>query len=101
MKGIAESDNYRRIELSFANASLESFRGQKTLNKFLGNFGNTFSDLGGVNLEITLTAGDRQNPSLNKGNLIDLAHDIESNKSLFSPAIISGKKGQHQLKNTT
>ena len=34
LKGIAESDNYRRIELSFANASLESFKGQETLNKF-------------------------------------------------------------------
>ena len=93
LKEIAESDNYRRIELSFANASLELFKGQETLNKFLGNFGNTFSDLGGVNLGITLTAGDRQNPSLNKGNLRDLAYDIESNKSLFSYAIISGKKG--------
>lgn len=93
LKGIVESDNYRRIELSFANASLETFKGQGLLNKCLGNLGDIFDSLGGVNMGLTITAGNAKNPSLNKKNLRKLAGDIENNKTLFSSAVFSGKKG--------
>lgn len=94
LKGIVESDNYRRIELSFANASLENFKGQGMLNKCLGHLGDVFDNLGGINMGLTITAGNVKNPSLNKENLRELAGDIEDNKTLFSSAIFSGKKGK-------
>lgn len=64
LKWIVESDNYRRKESSFTDPCLESFKGQETLNKFLGKFGDAFNDLDEVNVEITLPAGDRKNSFL-------------------------------------
>lgn len=94
LTGIVNSDNYRKIDLSFATDSIESFKGQKILNKCLGGIGQVFDNLGGYNIGITLTAGNAKNPSLNKENLRDLATAVENDKTIFSSAIISGKKGK-------
>ena len=94
LQGIIDSDNYRKIDLSFANSSIESFKGQGMLNKCLGGIGKVFENLGGYSVGITLTAGNSKNPSLDKNNLRELANDIVNDRTLFSSAIFSGKKGK-------
>lgn len=91
LKGLINSDNYRKIDLSFATSSIEAFKGQEILNKCLGGIGMVFDNLGGYTVGITLTAGNAKNPSLNRNNLRKLANAVENNKTLFSSAIISGK----------
>lgn len=94
LNGIINSDNYRKIDLSFATSSIELFKGQEILNKCLGGMGTVLDNLGGYNVGITLTAGNAKNPSLNKSNLRKLANAVENDKTLFSSAIFSGKKGK-------
>ena len=94
LNGIINSDNYRKIDLSFATSSIELFKGQEILNKCLGGMGTVLDNLGGYNVGITLTAGNAKNPSLNRSNLRKLANAVENDKTLFSSAIFSGKKGK-------
>lgn len=91
LKGIQSSDDIRTLELTFANANIQSF--STGIAKYLGGFKDFFDNLGGTRISINLSAGPVKNKSLNQKNIKDLSKNIVAGKSLFSSAIIRGKEG--------
>lgn len=91
LKKVSNVTNYRSLEIGFASSS------QNALSKFftnaLGDLGNIFKDFDGKNLLLTITAGDRDQPSLNNESMQAFTKSLENGETPFSKTIIKGKEG--------
>lgn len=91
LKNAKKVTNYRNITLKFANNNLSGL--PKGLTGVLGGLGTIFNNVGGLSAGLTISAGDSKAPSLTKKTMQEFIDAVGSNNSLFSSAIINGKRG--------
>ncbi|WP_125707435.1 DUF6731 family protein [Lacticaseibacillus porcinae] len=85
------STNFRSLSLKFANDSRNTL--PRTIKNLLGGIGDAFSASSEAQFGLTITAGNRKNPSLPVMGTRQIIEEIGNNKSMFSSAIVRGKQG--------
>ncbi|BCX31481.1 hypothetical protein LTWDN19_20480 [Latilactobacillus curvatus] len=91
LKNAQKVTNYRSLTLSFANDFEDSMSDK--LKSMLGSLGGIFDSLGGTKVGIVLSAGDSKAKTLDISNTKDMISEVENGNSIFSSALIRGKRG--------
>ncbi|ORI31183.1 hypothetical protein BLL61_08035 [Lacticaseibacillus casei] len=86
-----QANNFRTLELSFASDRKQEI--PKMVQKFLGNLGDIFGQLGGAKIGLTLSAGKSDQPGLKNQETQEIIKQIADGNTPFSKAIIRGKAG--------